>query len=333
MSKLMSKINLTGLSEVSGKTGGFSLMNNKFMNGIGTIISENASTITMVGAVVTLGLTLWEAFKASEEVAAVKAKSEEAIAKAAANKPVEVTEDDTDEDAEGSTGIAVLSEEAVAQQIKEIKAGRNFRYIYAYKWALMFGVLSAVLMILTKWIDGMTIAGLTALGVKYQDQLKSFMNHTKETVGEEKFQEIKDKTLEEKVLKNFFGEDGPQARKFSPRLGNRLWVDTEEGLVFQMDLKDVQDTLDHAEEYYRQNEKYGLGQSKYLEMFGFSKEEIRRQTGQNRFVEKWWGPNAPFKPSIGTATIMGASFPSIQFAYQPTSAERAGISCAKKLLG
>lgn len=291
--------------------GGFSLTNNKLVGGIANFVSENASTLTMVGSIVTLGMSLYEAFKAAEAISKEKEESAGKIEKVQSE---------------------AISEPEKAAKIKEIKTERNFKYVFIYKWAIMFGILSAILMMITKWIDGMTIAGLTALGVRYQDKLKSFMNHTKEVVGEEKFKEIDDKTVEEKVLKNFFGEDGPQARKFSPRLGNRLWVDAEEGIIFQMNLKDAQDTLDHAEDYFKRCGKNGFSQSKYLEMFGLSKEEIRRQIGQNRYTEKWWGPNAPFKPSIGTVTVMGATFPSIQFAYPPTSAERAGIVGAKKLI-
>ena len=112
----------------------------------------------MVGAMVSLGLAIYSAFKASDDVSEAHKRYETRVA--------EINEDYSDDD-----DVNYSSEEK-EKLLKEAKATRNVAYILAYKLVILFGGSSLVLMALAKWLDGLAIAGLTTLVAKNQDKLE-----------------------------------------------------------------------------------------------------------------------------------------------------------------
>ena len=194
------------------------------------------------------------------------------------------------------------------KEIKDAKAMRNIRYICAEKWTLLFGGTSAGLIFLTKYLDGIAISGLAAVAMAKQDELKSLAEKTKELVGEEKFKEIEEKTLEDKVLKNFVKDEENYAIKPYHR-GGKIWIDTETGAMFQMDENDLKAVLERAEDYCARN--HYLYQDKFFDMLGIEPPE-EKVTHVRR-----WGPKNPFKASLGTQTCFGATFCSIEYECKP----------------
>ena len=193
------------------------LLNWQFLSKAEKYIKANGSTISMVGAMVSLGLAIYSAFKASDDISKAHTRYETMVA--------EINEDYSDDD-----DVNYSSEEK-ERLLKEAKATRNVSYILAYKLVILFGGSSLVLMALAKWLDGLAIAGLTTLVAKNQDKLEKFMDNTKELIGEEKFQEIDNKTLEQLFLGNF--TDGPVAFDATIAEG-QMFFDTETGIVFKM---------------------------------------------------------------------------------------------------
>ena len=275
----MSKKNL------EGKAGGMFL---RFLN-------ENAPTIAIGGAIGTLVGALWAAFKASQNVSEAKEKFD---------RKVEEME------AEG------LSEDEKAKKMKDLKSERNTRYILAYKWAGLLGIGSIALMITSNALNGAKIAGITAIAMANQDKLKKLAENGRQMIGEAPWKEVEDKTLEDMISENFFGSDGPKARRLNPRNG-RIWIDSNSAVIFQGEEADIRDALERAQEYF---DKYGyLEQNKFFEMLGFSESPYGAR-------ELYWGPSNPFKVSVGQRNYLGATFPSIEYAHPPIVAKTAGLN-------
>lgn len=259
----------------------------KFLGKIGNFVRENGSTISMVGGLVTLAAALYAAFKASQEVS-------------------EISEDYAEKVEEIERSSATGDEKA--KQIKDAKTMRNMRYVCAEKWTLLFGGTSAGLIFLTKYLDGIAISGLAAVAMAKQEELKAFVDKTKDLVGEDKFKEIEEKTLEDKVLRNFVKEDGNVALKPYHR-GGKIFVDTNTGAMFQMDEEDLKAILERAEDYCARN--HYLYQDKFFSMMGLEPPD-EKQAKVRR-----WGPKNPFKATIGTRTSFGMTCSSIEYEYQP----------------
>ena len=203
------------------------ITDNKTVGMIGRILNENAPTLAIGGAIGTLVGALYAAFKASQEVSAVKEKYNQKVEEIASE---------------------AVSEAEKTVKMKEAKSERNVKYVMAYKWAGLCGAASIALMITSNALKGAKIAGLTTIAVAYQDKLKKVAENGKKMLGDEPWKQVEDQTLEDMISKNFFGEDGPYARKLSPREG-RLFIDTDSAFIFQINESDLKDVLIHAKEY------------------------------------------------------------------------------------
>lgn len=259
----------------------------KFVGKITNFVKENGSTLSMVGGLICLGISLYEAFKASDEVSE--------IGKEYAKKIEEI---------ERSTATG----DEKAKQLKQAKSMRNLQYVSAEKWTLVFGGASAGLIFLTKYLDGIAISGLAALAMSKQEELKNFTEKAKEIIGEDKVEEIKEECLEDKILRNFVKEDGNVALKPYHR-GGKIFVDTNTGAIFQMDEEDLKAVLERAEDYCARN--HYLYQDKFFSMMGVDPPD-EKQAKVRR-----WGPDNPFKAKIGTRTAFGMTCSSIEYDYQP----------------
>ena len=259
----------------------------KFLGKIGNFVKENGSTLSMVGGLLTLVGALYCAFKASDEVSDIH---EDYV-----KKVEEIERSDAPVDQK-------------AKEIKDAKSMRNIKYVCAEKYTILFGAGSAGLIFLTKYLDGIAISGLAAVAMAKQEELKSLAEKTKELVGEEKFKEIEEKTLEDKILRNFVKEDENVALKPYHR-GGKIFVDTNTGALFQMQEDDLKAVLDRAEDYCARN--HYLYQDKFFSMLGIDppKEPVPKV--------RRWGPENPFKAYIGTQTCYGATLKSIEYDYQP----------------
>ena len=278
-------------------------MDNKTVGMIGKFLNENAPTLAIGGAIGTLVGALYAAFKASQDVSSEKAKYDEKVQKI---------------EAKG------LSEADKATELKEAKSDRNVHYILAYKWVGLLGLASISLMITANALNGAKIATLTTLAVANQEKLKKLAENGKKMIEEEKWKEVEDKTLEDLISENFFGEDGPKAKRLSPRAG-RLFIDTDAAIIFQAKEEDLNGALQRAKEYYNNN-GHVLNQSKYFEMLGFV------DSPENSKV-KFWGPNNPFEAYVGTREYLGATIPSIEYKNPPTLAGAAGVGGCKTKVG
>lgn len=259
----------------------------KFIGKTLNFIRENGSTFSMIGSLIAFGITLYEAFKASDEVSEVNKKYVEKT------KEIE------------SSGLSV---DEKAKEIKDLKSMRNIGYISAEKKPLIFGGITFGLIFLTKYLDGIAISGLAALAMSKQEELKNFTEKAKEMIGEDKVEEIKEQCLEDKILRNFVKEDGNVALKPYHR-GGKIFVDTNTGAIFQMDEDDLKAILERAEDYCARN--HYLYQDKFFSMMGIDPPD-EKQAKVRR-----WGPKNPFKASIGTRTSFGMTCSSIEYEYQP----------------
>lgn len=272
------------MSKMEGKTSGMFL---RFLN-------ENAPTLAIGGAIGTLVGALYAAFKASHDVAKTKEKYDQKVEKIAS---------------EG------LSEDEKALKMKDAKAERNTHYILAYKWAGLLGIGSIALMITANALNGAKIAGLTAIAMANQDKLKKLAENGKKMIGDVPWKEVEDKTLEDMVTENFFGKDGPKAKKFNPKNG-KIFVEPTSGTMFQSEEYDANDALRQAEDYFKRMGE--LSQAKYFEMLGYTE----APTGSK---ELFWGKNNPFKAHIGTRSFpnLGLTCFSIELDNPPLVAEEA----------
>lgn len=262
----------------------------KFLDKAAKFVSDNGSTLSMIGGIATLAGALYAAFKASDEVSEIKEKyvadSEEIESRA-------------------------ISEDEKAKELKDLKSMRNIRLIFAEKWAIILGVTSGGLIFLTKYLDGLAITGLTALAVSQQDKIKSMAKNAKEMLGEEKFVEFENKNLDDLVRRNFFGDDGePLALRMRPGEGE-VYVCTQTGALFQAQKRDIEAIIQNAESYCARNHE--LYEDKWFDMLGLAPDR-RPNDGKVRC----WGPKNPFKAHIGRRELFNGNMSclSIEYDYQ-----------------
>lgn len=274
------------------------LTDSAFFSGAETFLNENGPTISMFAAFVTLGVSLYEAFKASKKV-------------------VQVEEDFNHDRAEIERKD--IPDEEKTSEIKELKATRNIKYLLAYKWALASGGASVALMFLCNYLNGAKVATLTTALAFNQNKIKKLVKNGKEVLGEEKFKEIDNKTLEELMQKNFMDEDGPVVIRpdtRTPGMGD-IYVDTYSGVEFQF--RGTEDEL--LQVFKRATDKsygkVGLPTSKFYSMLGIP-------------TPPWawgvWGPNLPCIPRIGKRDLLGGTFKTIEFEYMPGTEHDAGVA-------
>lgn len=271
-----------------GKT---KLMDNKTVGMVGRFLNENAPTLLIGGAIGTLIGALYAAFKASSEVSSVKETYDQKV------KGIE---------AKG------LSDDEKAKEIKDAKSDRNVKYILAYKWVGLLGIASISLMIGANAMNGAKIATLTTLAVANQDKLKKLAENGKKIVGEEPWKDVENKTLDDIISENFFGEDGPKAKSIDPKNGELFILfnpDFSRATLFQSMEEDVRCSIENAERYYRNNGNL-LGEDKFDEFLGFSPDP-------NTKSDLYWTPEQPFKVHIGTRECLGGTFKCLEYDISP----------------
>ena len=268
-------------------------VNWKFIEKTGKFVSDNGSTLSMVGGIVSLGLALYAAFKASQDVCDIR--------------------EDYDEKVKEIQSEAVEGDKS-REELKVLRTERNIRYILAYKWVLLAGGASAGLIFLTKYLDGLAISGLTAVAMSQQEKIKSLVERTKEVVGEEKFNEIQEKTFEDLVAENFNIDGEPIA--IQPIAGaGEIWIDGDTGKLIQIHRKDLEEAIKLGEKYYARNHE--IYRHKWWGILGLEPPEGSRN--------KCWGPKNPFKASLTQQPIYGCVFNVIEYENNSQMPEYAGI--------
>ena len=248
-------------------------MKKSFFGTFSNFVKDNASTISMAGGIGCILVALYSAFKASDDVSKIH--------------------EDFIEKVEGIKSEG-LSEDEEATRIKEAKSDRNVHYILAYKFVGIFGLGAIGLSLLSKYLDGMAIAGLSAFVMSKEDELKAFAKNAKDMLGEEKFKELEQKTLEDRISEKFFGESG--AVLIDPRNG-KLVADEDSETLFQVDVDELEGVLQFAENYFNTHGQR-MSQADYLKMLGF-------KTIPEEAKNRWWGPKNPFKARIGKRPYLG----------------------------
>ena len=282
------------------------LMDNKTVGVIGKFLNENAPTLAIGGAIGTLIGVVFTAFKASREVSSIGEKYDEKV------KNIE---------------SEAISEAEKSVKMKDAKSERNVKYFLAYKWVGLLGIASISLMIASNAMNGAKIATLTTIAVANQDKLKKLAENGRNMIGEEPWKKVEDKTIDDIISENLFGEDGPKVKRINPKAGN-LFVDTNlesaRPLLFQVEEKDLKDALDRAEKYYEMN-GHTIDMCKYYEILGFPP----APEGSKWLV---WGPKNPLKVHIGTRECGGITFPSLEYEHRPCSPKDAGTQKVKYYL-
>ena len=284
-------------------------------------LNENGPTVSMIGALIALGITIYEAFKASDKVSEIKENYEEQVKQIEAKAVSDPEKSKSDDVPEG--GIAEIAdpafiEDQIKQELKELKTYRNVLYILAYKWVLAGGTIAALLMFLCNYLNGAKIATVTAALALSEDKLKKTMKSAKEILPDDKVTELENKTLEKLISRNFTDENGEPViiRPDTKTPGVKdIYVDKTFGTQFQFKgtEKDLQEIFDRATDYcYR---CHGLPVSKFYTMLGIPTPPWAWGT---------WGPNRPFKAHIEKRELCGAIFKTIVYDYDPGTLAEAG---------
>lgn len=285
-------------------------------------LNENGPTVSMIGALIALGITIYEAFKASDKVSEIKEDYEEQVKQIEAKASSEPVKSNSENDVpEG--GIAEIAdpsfiEDQIKQELKELKTYRNVLYILAYKWVLAGGTIAALLMFLCNYLKGSKLAAATAMIALQEDKIRKGMQSAKELLPDSKVTDLENKTLEKLVGRNFMDEkDGPVVIRPDTRsigIGD-IYVDSYSGTQFQFrgTEKELLEVFDRATDYcYR---CHGLSVAKFYSMLGIP-------------TPPWawghWGPNRPFKAHLEERKICGATFKTIIYDYTPGKLEEAG---------
>lgn len=289
------------------------LFDSKIISTVWNFVGQNSATLAMAGSIICIGCALYAAFKASDDVSEANTKYAEEIEKI----------DSTASESPQNANLKV-------SQIKEAKMNRNLKYIYAYKWAILFGFGSAILTFLCNYWNGITIAGLTtALAIK-DDKIKKLIENGRKLIGDDKFKEIENTVLEseleskgitkeklEELMAKNFEENGDEFALKPHRYLGQIFIETHDGILFQMNKSDLEKVIQNAEDYCIRN--HGLNLYKFYDMLGI----IDKAPTGSKSV--WWGPNNPFKVHIGRRYAFGILAESLEFDNLPSTGEYAGI--------
>ena len=259
-------------------------INTGVLGNLGSFIKQNGSTLSMIGSFVCLGASLYAAFKASDEVHDIH---------------INYVLDVEDMRSEGLE---------TPEKAKELKGTRNIRYIFAYRYVILFGLGAAGLTFLTHWLDGLALGGLTTALALERDKVKKFIENGKETFGEAPWQEVEDKTLEDIISERFFGEDEPKWKLLDDKNGDVVVVDSEDGDGFQLNYDDLKKIIDYAEEASKK--RWFSKAEFYTKFFGISDPE---QGKRPELYVKGWGPDNPFKVHLGKRKVFGGDWLSLEY--------------------
>lgn len=270
----------------------------KFFSGLKKVLDTNAPTFATFGSILGVGLTVYFMHKASKQAAKVEEKYEETI-------------EDLEDYAADENGDP-LNEDELKQEKTRLKIDKYMRLVYIYRWALLSGIGSAGFAVLSNYLNGRTIAGLTTLLALNQDKLQKGCEKVKELVGEDKFKELQESVekdiLGERVAK---GEIKPEKRKKAPAIGKA--DGPEEGLTrFYIPFTDefwdlpegrVKDSIAEASrlEYLNWND--------FRNMNGYASCQIG--------YDYCWDKDHPFKAHIGYVNVGAYGTKSINFDNQP----------------
>lgn len=259
-------------------------------------LNENMPTICGISALVAFAFAVYEAFTASEKVAAVKAEYDEKI------------ENVESED---------ISEDEKARKVKDLKQERNIKYVLAEKKAIAAAAGGTVLGGVSHYLTGSKIAFLSGALVAEKDKVKKLLNSTRQVVGDEKALEIENKVLEEKLDQNFISKDGPVCYSIdhdSDREGD-LYFDTALGMVLKWNgtEEELIKTLDEAEDQCIRC--HALPAKKYCKFL---------KIPCPPWIGGYWGPKRPFTARIGKRILRGATFKTIEHDFDPVGPKEAG---------
>lgn len=266
------------------------LKNNRYVGGVEGFLKQNGSTISMVAGFVTLGLTIWRAYKASSDVAKIQADYESGKKKIAT---------------EG------LSEDEKRVKIKELKAERNTKSILAYKWVLLFGGSTLGLMLLSQYLNGIAFTALAGYAMKEEDKVKQLVKKGKEVLGEDKFKEVEDSILEDKIKT---ANQPCIADQLSSASNEGVLVaDSITGLVSEFkSLDDVKDALTGGEKYWSRN--HGISFEKFLQNIGFNYSAANTDPTERSLG---WDANNPLITSLDYSKYKTAQVLTIFYTNQP----------------
>lgn len=266
------------------------LKNNRYVGGVEGFLKQNGSTISMVAGFVTLGLTIWRAYKASSDIAKVQADYESGKKKIAT---------------EG------LSENEKRVKIKELKTERNTKSILAYKWVLLFGSSTLGLMLLSQYLNGIAFTALAGYAMKEEDKVKQLVQKGKEVIGEEKFKEVEDSILEDKIKT---ANQPCIADQLSSASNEGVLVaDSITGLVSEFkSLDDVKDALTGGEKYWSRN--HGISFEKFLQNTGFNYSAANTDPTERSLG---WDANNPLITSLDYSKYKAAQVLTIFYTNQP----------------
>lgn len=277
----------------------------KFFSGLKKVLDTNAPTIATFGSIVGVGLTIFFMHRASSEAT----RAEDNYIKKHVDLVIKYA---TEEKPDGTLVVPAEKEKEFKEEDTHAKIDKYMRLVYIYRWALLSGIGSAGFAVLSNYLNGRTIAGLTTLLALNQDKLQKGCEKVKELVGEDKFKE-----LQESVEKDILGEHiareeiKPEKRKKDPAIGKA--DGPEEGLTrFYIPFTDefwdlpegrVKDSIAEASrlEYLNWND--------FRNMNGYASCQIG--------YDYCWDKDHPFKAHIGYVNVGAYGTKSIAFDNQP----------------
>lgn len=180
-----------------------------FLKPLMKLADEYMPEILCIAGIVSDGMALVSAFKASERVHEINVNYDKKYDEMCKNN-------------------------ATKDEFRDAKITRNINYIRAYKWALLFEAIGAGCSIASNRVSGAKIAGLTTALVACEDKLKKGAEKIKEKFGDEKakeiFSEIHQEAFGEKIkhgetaVERSDYEDCGETPFYDPYLDSLIWI-------------------------------------------------------------------------------------------------------------
>ena len=131
-------------------------------------------------------------------------------------------------------------------------------------------------------------------------------------ISEEKWKDVENKTLEDILSEQFFGEDGPKAKRMNSKDGELFVLyspDFTRAILFQAKEEDIRAGIANAENYFKYHGNY-LSEDKFFEFLGFVADPAKSEN-------LCWNKENEFKVHIGSVDVFGGWLNAVVYDTKP----------------
>lgn len=257
------------------------LENIGIFKGVKKIADDYGPEILCGFSIISIGMMGFSAFKASRKVTEIKNEFDAKIEEAKKGENAD-------------------------NEVKNLKAARFFRYVLAYKYVGLFGLIAILTELGANKIQGSKIAGLTMALAASEEKIKKGCKKLKEKFGDEEFDKLRNEFFQDDVKEKL--DEAPfDTDEIVP--GSELFYDTYLSFMFWAPEQQIRDAIDKAGDEIKRNHR--LSYNKWRGFCGLEDCPAGK--------DPEWNSLNPFYAEIGSMVVDGRTVKTIDYKdHMPT---------------